>query len=102
MAKNRIRSPRDHAGAVYLADAGACGGTEKQDTGGITEKDMLTLAVFMQNALWGLLRMVCRKFLFISAGLCRPAGTDGFGGLRVCHFDGAVLKKICRDTLVLL
>ena len=41
VAKDSIGSPRDHAGTVHLADAGACSGTKKQDSGSHPKKDML-------------------------------------------------------------
>lgn len=47
MARDGIRSLRDHTRTVYMADAEAYRGTEKQDKENHTEKNMLT--VFVQD-----------------------------------------------------
>lgn len=62
MAEDGVRSPRSHAGAVHVADAGACRGAENTDQRSGAQKDMLTKVLNFDGA--------CKKNMAGLSSLC--------------------------------
>ncbi len=82
MAKDCIRSPRNHAGTVHLADAGACHRAADADKGSGTQKDVLKA---FAN---GLYPAACAIVILTGPSAKKLAGISG-----VCY-NSSMEKKV--------